>query len=326
MGWKANRGVPAGSLATKPSRQETPTLVYEVESEFLAGARLSVSPAGVRRFAMAGLGPGHLQVSATEMNIRSSEEVDRSAGKLRRVLGKGGRWGLLIPDAVARLSVLHFETLPAKAAEVDALLRWRIRETLGFPPGQARLSYQITQREAGGVELLVVAVKDDVLRQYEATLEPYQRDSASLILPVTLPLLALLPESQPGAQLLTHVYSGCVTHAVVEGSRLRLWRSRPPLQREPGFELEEILSEAARAAASARDRLGIQIERAWCCVRAATDGSNLSQGLSSILGMPVECLSLGAQAGAMLSTEEKEGFQPLGAPLAAIIVNSGAMV
>ncbi len=299
-----------------------PTVVYEIESEFVVGARLSGSPAGVRRMAMAGLIPGLLQPSSTQSNISDSGELGRSLGKLRGTLGNGGRWGLLVPDAVARVNVLRFDTLPEKTAEVEALLRWRIRESLGFPPEEARLTYQVTQREAGSIELLVVAVKDGVLAQYEAALEPFQRDSALLILPVTLPLLALLPESEPACQLLTHVYSGCVTHTVVEGNRLRFWRSRPLAQREPGAQVEEVLSEAARAVASARDRLGIQVGRAWHCIR--TDASEaLSQGLSRVLGMPVESLPLAAQLEAPLSAEEKRLFRPFGAPLAAIITNNG---
>ncbi len=320
MAWKASRA--ALPLTAKLARRETPAVAYEIESEFLAGARLTDSQPGVKRFTMAGLKPGLLQVSATETNIAGAGEVNQSIEKLHRVLGNGGKWGLLVPDAVARFSMLRFETLPAKPAEVDALIRWRIRETLGFPPEQARLSYQVTEREGGRVELLVLAVKEDVLRQCEAAIEPYQRDSASLILPVTLPLLALLPESQPGGQILTHVYSGCVTHAVVEANRLRLWRSKALFRRETGFETEEILSEAARAAASARDRLGIQIERAWTCFRAATDA--LSQGLSRVLGLPAESLPISVQTGTILREEEKQMFQSFGAPLAALVAGRGS--
>src|SRR5579875_1652348 len=276
----------SGSLLFGKGPREMPTVVYEIQSEFVVGARLLGSPAGVRRMVMARLSPGLLQPSSTQSNISDTGELGRSLGKLRGTLGNGARWGLLVPDAVARINVLRFETLPEKPAEVEALLRWRIRESLGFPPEEARLTYQVTQREAGSIELLVVAVKDGVLSQYEAACEPLQRDSASLILPVTLPLLALLPESEPAGQLLTHAYSGCVTHAVVEGNRLRFWRSRPLAEREPEAQAEEVLAEAARAVASARDRVGIQVGRAWHCIR--TDASEaLSQRLSSLLGMPV---------------------------------------
>lgn len=321
MKWNKAALTLSSSYATKQGAREMPTVVYEVEPEFVAGARLSGSPAGLRRMAMAEVIPGLVQPSATQMNISDAGELSRSLGKLRGTVGNGGRWGLLIPDAVARVNLLRFETLPSKTAEVEALLRWRIRESLGFPPEQARLAYQTTQRGPGGVELLAVAVKDDVAAQYEAALEPHQRDSASLILPVTLPLLALLPEPEPAGQLLTHVYSGCVTHAVIEGDQLRFWRSRLLAQHEADLQVEEVLSEAARAVASARDRLGIQIGRAWRCVRTAASEA-LSQGLSRVLGMEAENLPLGDRLDALLSAEEKLLFRPFGAPLAAIVANA----
>ena len=323
MKWKRTARVLSGSFAMKQDSGGMPTVVYEVESEFVAGARLSGSPAGVRRMTRAGLSAGLLQPSPTQPNLSDTREVGRCLGKLRETLGNGGRWGLLIPDAAARVNILRFETLPAKSAEVESLLRWRIRESLGFAPGEARLSYQVTHREAESVEMLIVAVRDSVLAQYEAALEPHQRTSASLILPVTLPLLALLPDAEPQGQLLTHVYSGCVTHTVVEGNRLRFWRTRLLAQGQPGSEVEEVLSEAARAVASARDRLGIHVVRAWHCLRTE-DREALSQGLSRVLGMQAESLPPCAQLDAAPGAEEEALSLPFGAPLGAVIASHGA--
>ncbi|MGH9356274.1 MAG: hypothetical protein ACRD10_09110, partial [Terriglobia bacterium] len=217
--------------------------------------------------------------------------------------------------------IVRFESLPEKTAELETLLRWRIRETLGFPAEQARLAYQVTQRKTDGTELMVVAVKEDVLAQYEAALDPHQRESASLILPVTVPLLALLPEQEARGQILTHVYSGCVTHAIVEGARLRFWRSRLLGQGETGL-VEEVLSEAARAVASARDRLGIEIGRAWGCIRATEGRETLSQSLSTVLGMKPQDLPISPGLDAQLSAEEKRLFRPFGAPLGAIVAST----
>ncbi|MGH9357152.1 MAG: hypothetical protein ACRD10_13570, partial [Terriglobia bacterium] len=91
MEWKKASGALTGLFTG--SRGGMPAVVYEIERGFVAGARLSGSPAGVRRMAMAELAPGLLHPSTTQMNVQAAEEVGRSLGNLRSILGNGGRWG-----------------------------------------------------------------------------------------------------------------------------------------------------------------------------------------------------------------------------------------
>ncbi|MGH9327785.1 MAG: hypothetical protein ACRD2B_14040 [Terriglobia bacterium] len=300
-----------------------PRVVFEIEPDFVLAARLShTSPAGVRRVAVESLSSGVLDPSPIQPNITKPDLLARALQAVTQtVRNGGGRLGLLLPDAVARVSVVSFGTLPAKSAELKALLNWRIKETLGFAPEDAQISWQTSHTEAGMVEFLLVAIKRNVLRQYEASLKALHA-APVLILPVTLALLALLPGDEPGVQLLTHAYSGWVTHVVVEGNRLRLWRNRPLSGPVGGAGTSEIISEAARAVNSTRDRLGLEITRGWCCVRPNID-DELVQELARTLGLPVENLSLRPDFGAALGSEEKILFAPFGAPLAGLIVNSG---
>lgn len=301
-----------------------PPVILEIEPDFVVGARITrASPPGVRRMAIESLDSGVLEPSPTQANINKPELLGHALRAVTRTIHNGGgRLGLLLPDAVARVSIVNFETLPAKKTELAALLNWRIKESLGFAPEEAQLSWQITHNEAGLVELLVVAVKRDVLRQYEAALKTLGAVPI-LVLPVSLALLALLHGDEPDVQLLTHVCSGWVTHAVVERNRLRLWRNRRLSGPAGGSGTSEVLSEAARAAASVRDRLGLEIKRAWCSSRPAA-GDGLAEDLSRALGFPVENLSLAESFGSSLGSEERPLFAPFGAPLAGLIANSGS--
>ncbi|MGH9401226.1 MAG: hypothetical protein ACRD2P_03860, partial [Terriglobia bacterium] len=210
-----------GSLAKLPSS------VIEIESGFVLGARLAGAPkGGVRRLALTGLDAGVIEPSPSQVNVAKPEMLGQAIRTVSKSIGSGGgRTALLLPDAAVRVNILEFETIPSKRNDLEALLRWRIKDSLGFAVEEARISYQETRRAAGKIELLVVAVKKDVLAQYEALIEPV-RGSPATVLPATIALLPLLPESDPGVQLLTHVCSGWVTHALVEGERLRFWRSR----------------------------------------------------------------------------------------------------
>ena len=54
-------------------------------------------------------------------------------GRLRRA-------ALVVPDAVARVSILRFETLPARAEDLAELVKWQIRRTVPFRLEEAQLA------------------------------------------------------------------------------------------------------------------------------------------------------------------------------------------
>ncbi|MGH9401227.1 MAG: hypothetical protein ACRD2P_03865 [Terriglobia bacterium] len=83
-----------------------------------------------------------------------------------------------------------------------------------------------------------------------------------------------------------------------------------------------MVSEAARAAASARDRMGLEIARAWLCSRPLL-GDGLRDALQKTLNAPVEDLPLDRTFEAGLRPEEKPLYGLFAAPLAGMILNSG---
>lgn len=277
---------------------------------------------GLRRLAVTGLDNGVVDPSPLQLNVSQPVMLAKAIEKVSETTGNGGgRTGLLLPDVVARVNVLDFETLPAKIKEMESLLRWRIKDSLGYSPEDAQLSYQELHRGPGFIELLVVAVKKDVLGQYLGVIEPL-RGSPTLVLPATMALLPLLSDIEPGGQLLTHVCCGGVTHALVEGNRLRFWRSRRLPQQDEESTSNEVISEAARAVASVRDRLGLDVQRAWLCARPLA-GEGLKQALRQALNVPVDDLPVDARFDSGLKPEEKPLLSMFAAPLAGIISNAG---
>ena len=48
---------------------------------------------------------------------------------------------LVVPDAVAKVSLVRFDQVPAKAADLDAMLRWNVRKSLPFKTEDAQVTY-----------------------------------------------------------------------------------------------------------------------------------------------------------------------------------------
>lgn len=327
MNWGGKKSEQNGAPLNAGLAISLPAAMIEIQPTFVVGARfVKGGAAGVRRIAVKAVEPDVVSPSPLTPNIAKPEALSEAIAAVSKAIGNGGgRAGLLLPDGALRVCLLEFETLPSKPKDLNSLLRWRIKDSLGFAPEEARLAYQECFRSVGRVELLVLAARADVIAQYEGALEGV-RGAPVLTLPATLALLPLLAGDEPGGQLLTHVCANWVTHALVEGNRLRFWRTRP-LSSGEDMGADEVISEAARAAASARDRLGVEISKAWFCSRPAPDES-LRAALSATLGCPVENLTgarsaTGVLLDAALDAEERPLFGMFAAPLTGLIANAG---
>jgi type IV pilus assembly protein PilM len=80
---------------------------------------------------------------------------------------RGGRVCLVVPDSVARVSLVKFETVPPRAADLDALIRWQVRKTTPFPLDDAVVATTPGASGAGGHEFVVTVARRDVIAQYE---------------------------------------------------------------------------------------------------------------------------------------------------------------
>jgi Tfp pilus assembly PilM family ATPase len=89
---------------------------------------------------------------------------------LNRVLervGRPRRVGLIVPDVVAKVSLVRFDSVPARAADLDQLVRWQVRKAAPFPIDEAQVSYVRGIRLAEGQEFLVTAARHSVVEEYE---------------------------------------------------------------------------------------------------------------------------------------------------------------
>lgn len=323
MNWTGIRsGRTSGSRGT--GSFTLPTAVVEVEPDFVAAARLERSRRGgraVRRVVVRSLEPSTLAAHPSRPNVVNADVLRRAVGEILASVGNGsGQIGMILPDRAVRAGSLSFETLPDDQHEAAALVRWRMRANLPFPPDEARISFQIVSRQPGHAEVFAIAARGSVLAEYEAVLEP-MNGGPVLTLPATATLLPLLPESE-SAQLLIHACSGWVTTVVVAGKQVCSWRTRDLGETASESWSQEVTAETSRAVASIRDRLQVGIGRAWLCTRPPADGE-LIPHLGRELGCDIETIVPPRDLAGTLSAEERSLYEHFGAPVAGLVVNSG---
>ncbi len=108
--------------------------------------------------------------SATEPNVSN---VTALSDQLQALLD--GRRSLSVAlslsDLCGRVALFDFETLPSKAAEREALLRWRFQQDLNVPAADVRLAYRVFRAGPTQFRVLAAVVRLDILDQYERACE-----------------------------------------------------------------------------------------------------------------------------------------------------------
>jgi len=106
--------------------------------------------------------------SLTAANLHDRAAV---AGALARVLERVGaprRIGLVVPDVVAKVSLVRFEQVPTRAQDLEQLIRWQVKKTAPFTIEEAQVSYVRGLQAGGGHEFIVALARRSVIEEYEA--------------------------------------------------------------------------------------------------------------------------------------------------------------
>jgi Tfp pilus assembly PilM family ATPase len=120
------------------------------------------------------LPPGVLVPSLTVPNIQNRQALLDAVGRVLEQVGRPRRIGLVIPDLVAKVSLVRFEKVPARASDLDQLVRWQVRKTAPFPIEEAQVSFVPGIEVAagidgsGGQEFVVSLARRAIIEDYEA--------------------------------------------------------------------------------------------------------------------------------------------------------------
>jgi type IV pilus assembly protein PilM len=172
---------------------------------------------------------------ALDPQLTSANMIDRAAvlQALQRVFERLGhrprRVAVAVPDTVAKVSLLRFEKVPARADDLDQLIRFQLRKAAPFKIEEGQVSWSRgVALEGGGREFVVVLARRDVVREYESVCEDLGAH-AGLVDLSTLGVIdgVVMGEDRPaGDWLLVHVTSHYATVAIMRGGDVIFYRNR----------------------------------------------------------------------------------------------------
>lgn len=82
-----------------------------------------------------------------------------------------GRVSLVLPDNLAKISLLSLTEWPPSRRQLEQIIRFKMRRAVPFRLDEASLAYQLLESESKGVSVLVVLIRRSLLEHYEHALE-----------------------------------------------------------------------------------------------------------------------------------------------------------
>jgi len=228
-----------------------PDVAVELTAHRVSAASLENRPGTpvVSAHATEPLPPGALVPSLTAPNIQNRQAVLDAVSRVLEQMGRPRRIGLVIPDLVAKVSLVRFEKVPPRAADLDQLVRWQVRKTAPFPIEEAQVSFvpgiKITAGAGGtagagssvssdgtaGQEFIVSLARRAIIEDYEA-LCAEAGAHAGIVDLATFNVINAVLASTPAAGantadwLLVNVAPDDASIAILRGPHLIFFRNR----------------------------------------------------------------------------------------------------
>ncbi len=209
-----------------------PGVAIEIDHAHVGAARLEWRghQAVIAAHAHEALPAGMVVPSLSALNLPDVPAVATVVARVLAQLGqKTSRVALVVPDTVAKVSLLRLEKMPAKAADLQEIVRWQVRKTSPFPIEQAVLSISPGVAAADGShEMLVSLARADVIQQYEQACRMAGAEAGLVDLSSFSVINAILaaPGRPSGDWLLVHITDTYLTLAVMRDQALLFFRHR----------------------------------------------------------------------------------------------------
>jgi Tfp pilus assembly PilM family ATPase len=143
-------------------------------------------------------------------------------------VGRPRRIGLVLPDVIAKVSLIRFEQVPARAQEHAQLVRWQVRKTAPFPIEEAQVSFVPGLTGSDGHEFIVSLARRDVIAEYEGICAEAGAHAGIVDLATFNVINAVLAGSSPPETdwLLVNMAADSASIAILRGPHLILFRNR----------------------------------------------------------------------------------------------------
>jgi Tfp pilus assembly PilM family ATPase len=252
----------------------------------------------VAAYAIEALPDGALAASLTSENTHDRRAVIDALGRVLDITGRPRRVGLVVPDLVAKVSLVRFEHVPDRPADLEQLVRWQVRKTAPFAIEEAQVSFVPGIRTAEGQEFLVSLARRAVVEDYESLCAEAGAHAGIVDLATFNVVNAVLAADPPaGDWLLVNVAPDYATIAILRGPHVIFFRNRAA---ETDGTLADLVHQSAMYY---EDRLsGTGFERVFLTGAAATSARHaadvdlIRRSLQERLRTPIETVDPRASA------------------------------
>jgi Tfp pilus assembly PilM family ATPase len=208
-----------------------PTAAVEIAATRVSGAVVEqrAGRATLSAHALELLPDGALVSSLTNPNIVDRAAVFGALGRVLDRLGRPRRIALIVPDPVAKVSLIKFERVASRVEDLTELVRWQVRKSAPFPIEEAQISYVPGRLEADGQEFVVSLARRDVIVDYEQLVDAAGVHAGIVDLSTFNVINAVLASAPPAPDrdwLLVNVAPDNVTLAILRGPHLIFFRNR----------------------------------------------------------------------------------------------------
>jgi Tfp pilus assembly PilM family ATPase len=177
--------------------------------------------------------PGALVPSLTAANVHNRQAVIDVIGRVLERTGRPRRIGLIVPDLVAKVSFVRFEQPPARAADLEQLVRWQVRKTAPFAVDEAQVSFVPGLKAADGQEFVVSLARRAIVEEYESICAEAGAHAGVVDLATFNVINAVLASAPPVAAsgadsdwLLVNIAPDYASIAILRGKHLIFFRNR----------------------------------------------------------------------------------------------------
>jgi type IV pilus assembly protein PilM len=206
----------------------------------------------ISAYASETLPPGAVEPTLNAPNVHDSSGLAAAIRSALSNLGRSRRVALVLPDSVAKVSLIRFEKIPPKLSDLEQLIRWQMRKAAPFRIEDAQIAWQPgIAIPGGGREYLVTVARRDIVLSYERACEAAGTHAGIVDLASFNHVNASLASGRTsGDWLLVHVAADYTTLAVVRGDDVVSFRNRS------GAGQEDLVELVHQTAMYHEDRLG----------------------------------------------------------------------
>jgi Tfp pilus assembly PilM family ATPase len=207
-------------------RTPPPPVAVEVAASRITAVAVSGRGANVTlgAWAVEPLPEGCVVPSLTASNVVRPAEVTAAVrAALERLGQRPKRIALAIPDAAAKVSLVRFKEVPARAADLEELVKFQIRKAAPFRVEESQVSFAAGERSPEGQEFVVVQARRDIVAEYERVCQGAGATAGV----VDLATFGLAQCAMRTAAGLTGDW--LLIHGAADGATIAIYRGRNPV-------------------------------------------------------------------------------------------------